>query len=148
MQKVCPYRVPKLLRLFPIPLLLIGLSFTLPLFYEVPQPLSVPQQQALDQVIQNLEAKQIRDPELQKQIRDTVDKLKAATDIDTAQAYLSHLNTEVRKQKLTQDVITKATETSQHFQGMDAEQLASELKDLTEQVEIPPETPSGTARSL
>ena len=139
MRKVCPYRAPKLLRLFPIPLLLIGLSFTIPLFYEAPEPLSASQQQALDQVIQNLEEKQVRDPELQKYIRDTVDKLKAATDLDTAQAHLSNLNTEVRKQKLTQDVITEATEASQHFQGMDAEQLASALKDLTEQAEIPPE---------
>lgn len=139
MRKVCPYRVPKLLRLFPIPLLLIGLSFAIPLFYEVPVPLTASQQQALDQVIQNLEEKQVRDPELQQQIRDTAEKLKAATDLDTAQAHLSNLNTEVRKQKLTQDVIAEATETSQHFQGMDAEQLASELKDLREQTEIPPE---------
>lgn len=139
MRKVCPYRAPKLLRLFPIPLLLIGLSFTIPLFYEVPQPLSEPQQQALDRIIQNLEEKQVRDPELQKHIRDTVDKLKAATDLDTAQASLSTLNTEVRKQKLTQDFITEAIEASQHFQGMDTEQLTSALKDLTEQAEIPPE---------
>ena len=139
MRKVCPYCVPKLLRLFPIPLLLIGLSFTIPLFYEVPEPLSESQQQALDSVIQNLEEKQVRGAELQKRIRDTVDELKAATDFDTVQAHLSNLNTEVRKQKLTQDVITEATKTSQHFQGMDAEQLALELKDLTEQAEIPPE---------
>ena len=139
MQKVCPYRVPKLLRLLPIPLLLIGLSFAIPRFYEVPEPLTASQQQALDRVIQNLEEKQVRDPELQKHIRDTVDKLKAATALDTAQASLSDLNAEVRKQKLTQDVITEATETSQHFQGMDAEHLASELKDIREQAEIPPE---------
>ena len=139
MQKVCPYRVPKLLRVLPIPLLLIGLSFAIPRFYEVPAPLTASQQQALDRVIQNLEAKQVRDPELQQHIRDTVDKLKAATALDTAQASLSDLNAEVRKQKLTQDVITAATETSQHFQGMDAEQLASELKALREQAEIPPE---------
>ena len=139
MRKVSPYRVPKLLRLFPIPLLLIGLSFTIPLSYEVPQPLTGSQQQALDRVIQNLEEKQVKDPELQKQIRDTVDKLKAATDLDTAQAHLSNLNTEVRKQKLTQDAIAEATKTRQHFQDMDAAQLASALKHLTEQTEVPPE---------
>ena len=139
MRKVSPYRAPKLLRLFPIPLLLIGLSFTIPLFYEVPQPLTESQQQALDQVIQNLEAKQVKDPELQKHIRDTVDKLKAATDLDTAQAHLSNLNTAVRKQKLTQDAVAGATETRQHFQDMDAAQLASVLKHLTEQAEVPPE---------
>ena len=139
MRKVCPHRVPKLLRFFPIPLLLIGLSFTIPLFYEALEPLAEPQQKALDRVLQNLEGKQVRDANLQKQIRDTVDKLKAVTDLDTAQLHLSNLNTEVRKQKLTQDVITEATETSQHFQGMDAEQLALELKDLIEQAEIPPE---------
>ena len=67
------------------------------------------------------------------------ERLKAATDLGTAQEHLGNLNREVRKQKSEQDVITKTTETSQHFRGMDADQLASELKDLTEQAEIPPE---------
>ena len=137
-RKVCPHRAPKLLRLFPIPLLLIGLSFTIPPFYEMPQPLTPSQQQALDRVIQNLEEKQVKDSRLQKHIHETVDKLKNTRDIDTAHAHLSDLNTEVRKQKLTQDGIAEATETSQNFQALDAAQLASVLEDLTAQADIPP----------
>ena len=124
--------------LFLIPLVLIGLSFAIPLFYEVPQPLTPSQQQALDRVIQNLEEQRVKDPRLQKHIRDTVDKLKNTTDIDTAQGHLSDLNTEVRKQQLTQAAIAEATETSQTFQDMDAPQLVSALEALTAQAEIPP----------
>ena len=138
-EKISPYRVPKLLRLFPIPLLLIGISFIIPPFYEVPEPLTESQQQVLNRVIQNLEGKQAKNPMLQEQIRDTVNKLKTATDLDTAQEYLGSLNREVRKQKLEQEAIAEVTETSQRFRGMDAGQLASELKNLTEQPEIPPE---------
>jgi hypothetical protein len=138
-RKISRYRTPKLLRLFPIPLLLIGLSFTIPPFYEIQQPLTESQQQVLDSVIQNLDGKRVKNPTLQKQLRDTVNRLKTATDFDTAQEHLGSLNREIRKQKSEQDVITKTTETSQRFRGMDADQLASELKDFTEQAEIPPE---------
>lgn len=138
-RKVSPYRAPKLLLLFPIPLLLIGLSFVIPPLYEMPEPLTESEQQALDRVIQKLEAEQVKNPVLQKQIRDTVNRLKAATGLDTAQEHLGSLNKEVRKQKLEQDAIAEATEASQHFRGMDADQFASELKDLTERAEIPPE---------
>ena len=137
--KISPYRAPKLLRLFPIPLLLIGISFAIPPLYEVPQPLTEFQQQALDSVIQNLEGKQVKNPILQEQILDTVNRLKAAKDLGTAQEHLGSLNREIRKQKSEQDVITKSTETSQRFRGMDADQLGSELNDFTEQVEIPSE---------
>ncbi len=138
-QKISPTRVPKLLPLFPIPLLLIGISFIIPPFYEVPEPLTASQEQVLDRVIQNLEVKQAKNPMLQEQIRDTVNKLKTAADLDTAQEHLGNLNREVRKQKLEQEAIAEATETSQRFRGMDADQLASELENLTEQADIPPE---------
>ena len=132
-KKVSPYRVPKLLRMFPIPLLLIGISFAIPTLYEVPQPLTESQQQALDRVVQNLEGQQIKNPILQDQIRDTVNKLKATTDLDTAQEHLGSLNREVRKQKSEQAVIADVPETNQRFRGMDADQLASELKNLTDE---------------
>ena len=131
--KVSPYRVPKLLRLFPVPLLLICLSFAIPTLYEVQQPLTESQQQALDRVIQNLEGQQAKNPILQEKIRDTVNKLKAATYLDTAQEHLSSLNREVRKQKSEQSVIAEETETSRRFRGMDADELASELKNLTDE---------------
>ena len=138
-RKVSPYRAPKLLRLFPIPLLLIGISFIIPPLYEVPPPLTESQQRVLDQVIQNLEGAQTNNPMLEKYIHNTLHTLKTATDLEAAQKHLSGLNREVRKQKLEQEIIAEATETSQRFRGMDPVQLASELRDLTEQAEIPPE---------
>lgn len=137
--EISPYRIPKFLKLFPIPLLLIGLSFTIPTFYEVPKPLTDAQQQVLDRTTQRLEGKQVENSTLQAQINETVNKLKATTDLDTAQGHLSSLKKEVRKQQSTQNAITEATETSQSFQGMDAEQFAAELEALAEQDEIPPE---------
>ena len=131
--KVRPYRVPMFLKLFPIPLLLIGFSFAIPRFYELPQPLTGLQQEVLDKAIQNLDGKQVKNSTLQKQIADTVHQLKTATDVDTAQGHLSELKKEVRKQQSEQNAITEAT------RGMNANQLAAELKTLTEQSEIPPE---------
>ena len=137
--KVSPYRVPKLMRLFPIPLLLIGISFTIPPFYEVQQPLTNLQQQALDKAIQNLDGKQIKNSTLQQQISDTIKKLEAAKDLDTAQRSLSALKKEVRKQQSAQNAITEATAAAQNFRSMDANQLAAELQTFAEQAEIPPE---------
>ena len=137
--KVSPYRVPILLKLFPIPLLLIGLSFAIPRFYEVPQPLTDRQQGVLDKAIQSLDGKQVKNSTLQQQIAETVNRLKTAKDLDTAQRHLSNLKKEIRKQQSEQRAITEATESSQNFQGMDATQLAAELKTVAERAEIPPE---------
>ncbi len=138
--EISPYRVPKFLKLFPIPLLFIGLSFSVPPFYDVPQPLTRQQQEILDRTVQDLSEKQVSNSGLQKQINDTIQKLKTATDFDTAQRHLSDLKKEVRKQQFEQaDAIAEATEASPSFHGMNADQLAEELESLTEQVEIPPE---------
>ena len=137
--EISPYRIPKFLKLFPIPILLIGFSFTVPTFYEVPKPLTDAQQQALDRTTQRLKGKQVENSTLQAQISETVNKLKTATDLDTAQGHLSSLKKEIRKQQSTQNAITEATEASQSFQGMDADQFAAELNAFTEQDEIPPE---------
>ena len=137
--KVCPYRVPKLLKLFPIPLLLIGFSFAIPPFYEVPQPLTNLQQEALDKAIQNLDGKRVKNSILQQHISDTINQLKTAKDLDTAQRNLSDLKKEVRKQQSEQNAITEATAATQNFRGMDANQLAAELQTFAEQPEIPPE---------
>ena len=136
---ISPYRVPMFLKLFPIPLLLIGLSFAIPRFYEVPQPLTDLQQGVLDEAAQRLDGKQVKNSILQQQITDTVNRLKTAKDLDTAQRHLSTLKKEVRKQQSEQRAITEATAASQNFQGMDANQLAAELKTVAEQAEIPPE---------
>ena len=137
--KVIPYRVPKLLKLFPMPLLLIGCSFAIPIFYEVPPPLTDLQQEVLDKTIHSLDGKQLKHSTLQKRIADAVNQLKTAKDLDTAQRHLSDLKKDVRKQQSEQNAITEATEATQNFRGMDASQLAAELKGLAEQPEIPPE---------
>ena len=138
-EKVQPYRVPKLMKLFPIPLLLIGISFAIPPFYEVPQPLTDRQQAALDNAIQNLDGKQVKNSTLQQQISDTLKKLETAKDLDTAQRNLSDLKKEVRKQQSEQSIITEVTAATQNFRDMDANQLAAALQTLAEQTEIPPE---------
>ncbi len=138
-KKISPHRPPKFLKLLPIPVLLIGLSFVVLPFYEVPQPLTGSQQQALDGVIQNLEGEHVENSALKRQITDTVKELKAVSDINTAQKHLSNLKKEVREQQSVQAAITDVTEASQDFRGMDANELAAALKDLTEQAEIPPE---------
>ena len=138
-KKISPYRVPKALKLFPIPLLLIGFSFAVSPFYEVPKPLTNPQQQALGRIIQNLEGELAETTDLKNQVTDTVKALKAASDLTTAQKHLSDLKKEIRKQGSEQTAIAEATEANQSFRGMDAKQLAAELKYLTEQAEIPPE---------
>jgi len=66
-----PYLVPKLLKLFPIPLLFIGLSFTVPPFYEVPQPLTLQQQEILDRTIHELNERQVKNSDLQQRISNT-----------------------------------------------------------------------------
>lgn len=137
--KISAYRPPKFLKLLPIPVLLIGLSFAVSPFYEVPQALTDSQRQALDGAIQNLEGEHVGNSTLQRQIADAVKKLEAVSDLNTAQKYLSNLKKEVRKQQSVQTAITEATKASQSFRGMDANQLAAELKNLTEQVEVPPE---------
>ena len=142
--KVNPYRTPPLLKGLPVPLLFIALSFAIPRFYDMPQPLTAAQQQVVDMAVANLEEVQVNNQGLQRQIQETVKKLKAAEDIETAQAHLSSLNRDVRKQKLEQVVaiesaIAQATQATQRFSGMDANQLAAELETIMEQPEIPPE---------
>lgn len=142
--KVNPYRMPTLLKGLPIPLLFIALSFAIPRFYDMPQPLTAAQQQVVDMAVANLEEVQVNNQRLQTQIQETVKRLKAADDIDTAQAHLGSLNRDVRKQKLEQmaameSAIAQATQATQRFSGMDANQLAAELETIMEQPEIPSE---------
>lgn len=141
--EISPYRVPKRLKLFPIPLLFIGLSFAVPPFYEAPQPLTPQQQEILDRTAHQLTQRQVKNSDLRKQINDTVQKLKTATDFDTAQQHLSDLKKEIREQQSDQaSAIAEATEASQSFRGMNADHLAAELERLAEQIEIPPELQS------
>lgn len=133
-----PYRVPGILKAFPIPLLFIALSFAVPLRYDVPLPLTAAQQNAVDAAVQNLEKMQADAPTLQAQIRETVNKLKTAKDVREAQTQLSALNAAVRKEKMEQHTemeasIADATQKTPRFKGMNAERLAAELEALAAQ---------------
>ena len=136
-----PYRLPRGLKAFPIPFFLIALSFAVPVRYDVPVPLTAAQQNAVDAAVQNLEKMQADAPTLQAQIRETVDKLKAAKDVREAQTQLSALNAEVRKRKREQNAemesaIADATQATPRFKGMNAERLAAELEALAAQSEL------------
>ena len=136
-----PYRLPGILKAFPMPLLFIALSFAVPLRYDVPVPLTAAHQNSVDVAVQNLEEIQVDAPTLQAQIRETVDKLKAAKDVREAQTQLSALNAEVRKRKREQhaemeSAIADATQATPRFKGMNAERLAAELEALAAQSEL------------
>lgn len=138
-REICPYRLPKRMKLIPIPLILIGISFTLPTFYAVPEPLTDRQHVVLDQAIQDISGKQGEYGELQRRIRDTLKGLESASDLETAQRHLSDLKRDVRKQQSAHAAIAEAVETTQTFRDMDANRLAATLNDAAAQPEIPPE---------
>ena len=144
---IFPYRMPRLLKAVPIPLLCIGLSFAVPRLYDVPPPLTAAQQNAINTVVQRLEKLQDDNPSLHAQLRDAVSQLKAAKDVHdvhTVQAALSALNAEVRNQKVAQAAeieaaIAEAVRAAPRFKGMDAGQLSAELEALAAQQELSPE---------
>ena len=138
-KKISPYRLPRFLKLSPIPLVLIGLSFAVSPFYEIQPPLTDSQRQVLDTVSHNLAGEHVENSALKSQLAHTVKALKDASDINTAQKHLSNLKKEVRKQQSEQTAITEATETSENFRDMDANQLATALENLAQQAEIPSE---------
>ncbi len=137
--KISPYRPPRLLKAFPIPLLLIALSFTVPRVYEVPPPLNAAQKKVVNRAIQNLADEEVENQTLQKRLQETVKRLKTASDVNTVEKQLSALTQEVRKQKLAQIAINKATEAVPRLSGMDTKQLAAELETMVEQPELSPE---------
>lgn len=141
-REVSPYRLPKRLKFLPIPMLLIGISFTISPFYEIPKPLTEHQQQVLDRAVQNLEGTAVKNT----RISENVKALKTASDIETAQEHLRALKKEVRTQQTEQSAITEVTETDESFSGMDAKQLADELKQIADDIEMPPELQAELAR--
>ena len=144
---IFPYRMPRLLKAVPIPLLCIGLSFAVPRLYDVPPPLTAAQQKAIDTAVQRLEKMQGDNPSLHAQLHDAVSQLKAVKDVHdvhTVQAALSALNAEVRNQKVAradeiEAAIAEAVQAAPRFKGMDAGQLSAELEALAAQQELSPE---------
>ena len=144
LSKCIPLTTPSILKWMPIPLLIIGLSFTIPRQYAVSLPPTIAEGEAINNTIKALsnELKQDIDSDLQKNIKDTIEKLQHVTDVSTAHQTLQMLNDEVRKRKsaLPDDsTITQAAQATQHFKGMDTSALAEELDSISKQDEITPE---------
>ncbi len=142
--KIVPYTPPPLLKWISIPMLIIALSFVVPRQYELPQPLTATEHEAIDKAIENLsdELANINNPIIREKISKTIKRLKNAKNVATAHEDLRALNSEVRKQKSEfpdESAIAQATQGTQHFKGMDTTALADELERLTRQDELPHE---------
>ncbi|MBI1929779.1 hypothetical protein HYR99_36710, partial [Candidatus Poribacteria bacterium] len=144
--RVVSYAFPSLLKWFPIPLLLVGLSFAIPRMYEIPPPPTAAEQAAIDEAATALETAMqgIADASLAKQIRDTIKALQHKNiDVQAAADRLSKLRDEVRAQKSqlpekgmdqAVEAISKLNEDSQRFRGKDTRSMASDLEKLAEQM--------------
>jgi len=142
--KIIPYTPPRLLKWASIPLLIIGLSFTVPLQYELPQPPTTVEREAIEKTIGNLSDRleNVQDPIIQEEIRKTVKQLKNVKDVASAQEHLRALNKKVQEKKSefpAESAIAQATQATEHFSGMDANTLADELQRLADQSELTPE---------
>ncbi len=143
-QKVLPYSLPKSIKWLPIPLLIIGVSFAIPRQYTLPEPPSSKEQIAIDSTYINLEnmLNSIMDPRLKDEINETVSKLKNVKDVSSAQEHLRELNRIVQEQKANlpdETTIQDATQATQNFKGMNADELANEFEKLLNQPELTPE---------
>lgn len=143
-QKIIPFYLPLLLKWIPIPLLLIGLSFAIPLQYALPQPTSVVEQIAINSAIVNLENSiaTMNNPILNDEIRSTIRRLKSVKDVPSAQEHLRKLNGLVQQQKSAlpdEEKIRQAIQASEHFNGMNTNSLADELETLGSLTELSPE---------
>lgn len=143
-KEVLPYSIPKSIKWFSIPLLIIMVSFTIPRQYSLPEPPSSNEQAAIDLTYKNLEnmLNFIKDPSLKNEINETISKLKNVKDVSSAQEHLRELNRMVQEQKANlpdEAVIHNATQAIDNFKGMNADELANEFEKLLNQPELTPE---------
>ena len=144
---VVSYTVPRALKWLPIPMLLVGLSFFIPRMYEVVPPPNLSEQAAIRSAAARLEGAISggNRTELSKQVEATVKGLRnKRTGVQDAQEKLSKLREEVQAQKsqlveneLNQAVetISKLSENSSLLSGANAEEIASELQELADQMD-------------
>ncbi len=142
--KIMPYTLPRFLKWIPIPLLIIGLSFAVPRQYELLQPPTATEREAIDETIKNLSdgLGNIQNPLVQDEIRKTIKQLKNVKDITSAQEHLRSLNSKIQQQKSDfpdESAIAQATQSTQHFKGMDTTVLTDELENLAAQAELSPQ---------
>lgn len=142
-KKIMPFIVPPILKWCSIPLLIIALSFTVPHQYELPQPLTMLEKQAIENTVSNISEKyETIEPSIREQVDKTINQLRNVKDVDSAHDQLRNLIGEVRKQKTTlpdSSAIEQATQATQHFKGMDSTVLVEELERLAAQDELSPE---------
>ena len=144
---VVSYTVPRALKWLPIPMLLVGLSFFIPRMYEVVPPPNLSEQAAIQDAAARLEGavSSLDKTELSKQVEETVKGLRnKRTGVQAAQEKLSKLREEVEAQKnqLTEnelnqavETISKLSENSSLLSGANAEEIASELQELADQMD-------------
>ena len=143
-QVVLPYTIPKSIKWLPLPLLIIGISFAIPRQYSLPEPPSSKEQLAIDSTYKNLESmlNAIKDQTLKDEINETIGKLRNVQDVPSAQEHLSELNRFVQEQKSKlpdEAAIQDATQATENFMNMNADDLANELDKLLNQPELTPE---------
>ena len=144
---VVSYTVPRTLKWLPIPMLLVGLSFFIPRMYEVVPPPTVSEHAAIQDAAARLEGAVSggNKTELSKQVEETAKALRnKRASVQTVQEKLSKLSEEVqvRKNQLPKDEIdqavksiSKLSENSSLFSGANAEEIASELQELADQMD-------------
>ena len=142
--RIMPYVAPPLLKWVLLPMLITVLSFTVPRQYELPQPPTVAEHEAIDKAIENLsdELTNIDNPNIREKIHKTIERLNNAKDVATVNEELRALNSEVREQKSEfpdESAIAQATQATQHFNGMDSTALTNELERLAGQAKLTPE---------
>ena len=146
---VVPFRLPPVLKWFPIPVLLLTASFAMPRMYELHLPPTAAEQRAIEETVEDLNRMigEIDNPVLAKKIQDTVKKLKN-TDRLTVQERLSKLRDEVRarKQPFTENEIEEVEKAfaevgdeSNRFKNMGPGKLAEELEKLANEENLTPE---------
>ena len=139
------YTVPSILKWFPIPMLLVGLSFFIPRMYEVPPPPNPSEHAAIHDAAARLEqaASSLDDAELSKKVEETVKDLRNNTSVQTAQKKLSRLREDVETQRSqlaenemdqAVETISKLNENSNLLSGANTEEIASELQELADQM--------------
>ena len=144
---VVSYTFPRTLKWLPLPMLLVGFSFFIPRMYEVVPPPTASEQVAIQDAAARLEGavSSLDKTELSKQVKETAKALRnKRTGVQDAQEKLSKLHEEVEAQKnqlieneLNQAVetISKLSESSSLLSGANAEEIASDLQELADQME-------------
>ena len=141
------YTIPTALKWFPIPMLLVGLSFFVPRMYEVPTPPTVSEHAAIHDAAARLEeaVSALNNAALSKQVEETVKTLRnKRTGVEDAQKELSKLGEAVqaRKSQLPEnemnqvvEAISTLGENSNMLSGGEAPEIASELQELADQMD-------------